>query len=86
MSHLTTERRNALPDSAFAGPGRSYPIEDAAHARNALARVSQFGSPAEKAEVRRKVHARYPGIEVSSLRSEGAEKVAKAMAGGRKSK
>jgi hypothetical protein len=39
-----------------------YPIPDAAHARNALARVAQHGTPAEKAIVQRKVHAKYPGI------------------------
>lgn len=40
MSRLTEEERNALPDSAFALPGRRYPIPDAAHARDALARAS----------------------------------------------
>ena len=59
---LTTKARKALPAKAFAGPHRSYPISDASHARNALARVSQHGSPAEKKEVRAKVHAKYPGI------------------------
>ncbi|MCH4142639.1 hypothetical protein [Acetobacter peroxydans] len=42
MSRLTTEERNALPDSAFALPGRRYPIHDAAHARDALARASEM--------------------------------------------
>ena len=37
-------------------------IEDIEHGRNALARVSRFGSPHEKAEVRAAVHARYPSI------------------------
>lgn len=41
MSKLTTKERNALPDSAFAGPNRSYPVEDKAHQTNAKARVSQ---------------------------------------------
>lgn len=40
MSRLTEEERNALPDDAFALPGRRYPIPDAAHARDALARAS----------------------------------------------
>jgi hypothetical protein len=62
MSKLTTSERKEIPTSSFAGPDRSYPIEDAAHARNALARVSQFGSPALKARVRAKVHAKYPGM------------------------
>lgn len=62
MAKLTTSERKALPSKDFAlGKGR-YPIEDASHARNALARVSQFGSPAEKAKVRAKVHAKYPGM------------------------
>lgn len=41
MAELTTKHRNALPASTFAGPDRSYPIPDASHARNALARASQ---------------------------------------------
>lgn len=39
---LTARARNAIPSSKFALPGeRKYPIEDPAHARNALARASQ---------------------------------------------
>lgn len=69
---LTAHERQSLPKSDFALPGKgsgpkgagsgSYPIPDASHARNALARVSQHGSPAEKAAVRAKVHAKYPEI------------------------
>jgi hypothetical protein len=63
MAELTTTHRKALPDSAFAIPSkRKYPIYDKIHARNALARVSQFGSPAEKIQVRRAVKRRYPDI------------------------
>lgn len=62
MAKLKAASRNKLPGKDFAGPDRSYPIEDKNHARNALARVSQHGSPAEKAEVRRKVEAKYPSI------------------------
>lgn len=62
MARLTTRKRKHLPTSSFAGPDRSYPIPDASHARNALARVSQFGTPELKARVRRKVHERYPEI------------------------
>jgi hypothetical protein len=51
MAKLTTKARNALPASAFAGPGRSYPVEDKAHARNAKARAAQHASPALKAKV-----------------------------------
>ena len=62
MAKLTTKARKAIPTKKFAGPARSYPIEDASHARNALSRVSQHGSPALKARVRAKVHREYPGI------------------------
>ena len=62
MAKLTTAERKSLPKGDFAGPDRSYPIPDASHARNALARVSQFGSPELKAKVRAKVHREYPGI------------------------
>lgn len=41
MAKLTSKERKALPSKDFAGPGRSYPIEDKSHARNAKARASQ---------------------------------------------
>jgi len=41
MAKLTTAERNKLPDSAFAGPHRSYPVEDRAHAKAAKSRASQ---------------------------------------------
>jgi len=62
MAPLTTVRRNSLSTSEFAGPKRSYPIDTIARARNALARVSAYGTPQEKATVRAKVHVRYPQI------------------------
>lgn len=62
MAKLTTKARAGIKSSNFAGPDRSYPVEDASHARNALARVSQFGSPALKSKVRAKVKAKYPGM------------------------
>ena len=67
MAKLDTAERNAIPGKEFALPGRRYPIEDASHARNALARVSQHGTPAEKATGRRKVHADFPGIGLKSM-------------------
>lgn len=70
MAKLTTKKREKIPTKAFALKGRRYPIEDKAHARNALARVSQHGSPQEKAEVRRKVHGKYPNIAVSGMKTE----------------
>ena len=41
MSKLTTGERKALPKSDFAGPGKSYPVPDKAHAANAKARATQ---------------------------------------------
>ncbi len=32
MAKLSTEARKKLPDSVFAGPGRSFPIPDKSHA------------------------------------------------------
>lgn len=62
MAKLTTDARKHLPAKAFALPGGRYPIPDANHARNALSRISQFGNPEEKSEVRSKVHSNFPGI------------------------
>jgi len=72
MAVLGTAQRKKLPSKSFALPGKgagphgkgagSYPIPDASHARNALSRVSQHGSSAEKATVRAKVHAKFPAI------------------------
>lgn len=59
---LTAKGRSHIKDSNFALPGGRYPVNDAAHARNALARVSQFGTPSEKAAVRAKVAKKFPGI------------------------
>jgi len=63
MSELTYSERKKLHRSAFAIPEhREYPIEDEAHARNALARVSEFGTSSEQARVRAAVHKKFPGI------------------------
>lgn len=42
MGLLNAASRKALPDSSFAGPGRSYPVNDRAHAANAKARATQM--------------------------------------------
>lgn len=41
MAKLTTSARKKIPTSKFAGPDRSYPVEDKKHAANAKARASQ---------------------------------------------
>lgn len=62
MARLTPTARSKLSSSTFALPGRRYPIPDRSHGANALARVSQYGSPAEKATVRSKVRAKFPDM------------------------
>ncbi len=43
MSKLTTEGRNKIPSSKFAlSKERKYPVENAAHAKNAKARASEM--------------------------------------------
>lgn len=63
---LNAKMRNALKPSQFALPGGKYPIPDRSHGANAKARVSQFGTPAEKATVDAKVDAKFPGMGKSS--------------------
>lgn len=67
MTKLTAKTRNAIPGKDFAGPDRSYPIEDKSHARNALARAS--GKPVE-GRVRAAVHRKYPDIGSKKLGDE----------------
>jgi hypothetical protein len=62
MAKLTSAERKSLPKGAFALPGRRYPIENISHGRNALARVSQHGTPEEKKKVRAAVHRKFPSI------------------------
>lgn len=45
MARLTAAARRALPDSAFAGPNRTYPIPDKKHAAVAKAYASRYASP-----------------------------------------
>jgi hypothetical protein len=67
MAVLSTQARKDLPDSAFAGPGRTYPIHNASHARAALSDVVHaldVGniSEAEHDRIVRALHRRYPNI------------------------
>ncbi len=74
LSKSTNAKRNTqsgrakLASSNFAIPAKkAYRIDDAPHARDALARVSANGTPAEKLQVRKAVAAKYPSIKVSGL-------------------
>jgi hypothetical protein len=83
MTVLSSKKRQSLPKSSFALPGKgegpggkgsgSYPIPDESHARNALARVAQHGSSSEKATVRTKVASKFPGISVSGSTKKGGK-------------
>lgn len=64
MAKLTAAQRKRIPKKDFAVPSKapgsgSFPIPDAAHARDALARAS--GKSVEK-KVRAAVHRKFPGI------------------------
>jgi hypothetical protein len=73
---ISKAKRESLPKSDFGVPSKAkgeakgkpgnYPIDTSKRARNALSRVSQHGTPAEKASVRSRVKKNYPDIEVSS--------------------
>jgi len=64
VARLTLSDRRALPAGDFAGPNRSYPINDASHARNALARASQFADLDLKQKIREKVRRKFPSIKL----------------------
>lgn len=62
MAVLTAKGRDRMAQSKFALPDGRYPVNDPAHARNALARASQQLAkgnltPEQAAKVRHKAHA-----------------------------
>lgn len=60
---LTTTGRERVASKNFVFPKeKRYPIHDLPHARNALTRISTFGTPEEKAKVRSAVYRKYPGL------------------------
>lgn len=72
---LTSEQRNNLKDSTFAIPEeRKYPIPDISHARNALARVAQHGSPEEVSRVKAAVYRKYPSLKPTSKKASFVKK------------
>ena len=57
MAKLTKAARSAIPTSKFAGPDRSFPIEDKAHARAAILESRYASNPAQvKARAERVLH------------------------------
>lgn len=76
LSKRTNQRRNTktgrkrMAKSSFALPAKKkYRIDDKAHARNALARVAQHGTPAEKKQVRARVTKKYPSLKKTGSKS-----------------
>lgn len=77
---LRMKEREKLPSRDFALPGKgtgkggkgpgSYPIDTKGRARSALSRGAANASPAEDAEIKRKVKAKYPSINVGGRKNE----------------
>lgn len=72
-AELTTGAREEIKTKNFAVSAKKsdtgepkYPIHDPAHARNALVRVRQFGSPSEKSKVYSAVAKKYPALATRS--------------------
>jgi hypothetical protein len=59
VAKLNAAARKKISSKNFAGPDRSYPIEDESHARNALARSS---GKAIAPRIRAAVHRKYPDM------------------------
>jgi hypothetical protein len=53
MARLSVKARKKLPASTFAGPNRSFPLNDANHVRAAKS-LERFASPATKAKINAK--------------------------------
>jgi hypothetical protein len=70
MAKLTAKKRKNLKASTFALPAqRKYPLTDVVHARNALARVAQHGTPGEVKKVKAAVRKKFPSVAVSGKKA-----------------
>ena len=61
MARLSAGTRREMPKSEFAGPDRSYPVPDAAHAKLAKAMAAKYAPPAERARIDAKADAKLRG-------------------------
>lgn len=61
MARLSSKARKALPASDFALGKGHFPINDIEHGRKAL-ELDYDKSPAQRAEISAKVHAKFPSI------------------------
>lgn len=50
MARLTAAQRKKLPAKSFAGPGKSFPMNDKTHAQKAV-QMERFASPATKKKI-----------------------------------
>jgi hypothetical protein len=57
MAKLTAAQRKKLPASSFAGPGRSFPVNDKKHAKAALMLINKAPAGA-RAKIRAKADAK----------------------------
>lgn len=81
---LSAADRKALPKGAYVFPDRAphsgaYPIHDEGHARAALARVKQHGSPDEQAKVKAAVSRRYPKLQEAQVETYTDEQLSEAV-------
>lgn len=73
---LTAAKRNTMPASEFALPGKgagpegkgsgAYPIDTPARARSALSRGAANATPSQDATIKRAVEEKYPSMDVAS--------------------
>lgn len=67
MARLTAAQRKKIPSSKFAGPGRSFPMNDKAHII-AAKREEKFASPATKKKINARARAAGVGGKTTSRR------------------
>ena len=65
LAQASTDARAALPDGAFALPGRHYPVHDERSARASFERVAAFGSSDDKKMVLLAIAQRHPDLQLT---------------------
>jgi len=55
---LSSKQRNALPDSTFAGPNRSFPVPDKAHVTAARRLLGRYKGPGDKEAIKARIESR----------------------------
>ena len=67
MSNLTAAKRKKMPKAEFAGPGHSFPINDANHARLAIGGATRSAnagniSQSEASHIKARARAKLKGL------------------------